>query len=61
MNGRLEVLTVVLMKIQIFLDVKLHFWVSSSCHFDAAECLHLQHQAVEDEDTTVTEMSRASC
>jgi len=41
MNGRLEVLTVVSMKVQIFEEVKLHCWVSRSCHFDTAECLHL--------------------
>ena len=61
MNGRFEVLTVVLMKIQIFSDVKLHCGVSSYCHFHAAECLHLTHQAFKDGDNMVTEMSRASC
>jgi hypothetical protein len=45
-NAKLEILTAVLLKIQIFCDVMLCHWGYSSSRFKGSRCLHLQGQAV---------------
>lgn len=47
---RFEVLSAVLLRIQVFLVVTLFHWAHISKHFERSHCLHLQCHADEDED-----------
>ena len=46
---RSEILTVVLLKIQVSRVVILCCWVGSSQHFEQMQCFHLQGQTVQEE------------
>ena len=47
---RFEILTVVLLKIQVFCDVKTLQYVNSSQFFVLSQCLHFLSQAVQQEN-----------
>ena len=47
MNAKIEVLTEVLPKIQVFWDVTASRLVNSYCCFDGSLCFHLQCQAIQ--------------